>query len=195
MPALAVGNGESRLGIDLKKFSNHIIVGCNAIVRDHRVDHLVCVDRRMVREALAHANCPSHVYTRVDWIKEFQNNNIVSSVPALPYSGISRADEPFHWGSGPYAVLLAAMLSDTVELIGFDLYSKDKHINNVYKGTVNYNVSDHRAIDPKYWIHQISKVFTCFPDKYFIVYTNNQWPIPEEWKLNNIMFKSLDLLR
>jgi hypothetical protein len=194
MAALAVGNGESRSEINLDQFSNHIIVGCNAIVRDRCVDHLICVDRRMVREALVHVNCPAHIYTRQDWIKEFQNNHKVSVVPELPYRGSTRADESFHWGSGPYAVLKAALLSDCVELLGFDLYSKDSRINNLYKGTPNYNVIDHHAIDPRYWIHQIAMVFTQFPDKYFVVYKDETWIIPEAWKLNNVVFKSLDTL-
>jgi len=194
MAALAVGNGESRSKINLDKFSNHIIVGCNAIVRDRCVDHLICVDRRMVREALAHVNCPAHIYTRVDWIKEFQNNHKVSVVPKLPYQGTSRADEPFHWGSGPYAVLKAALLSDCVELLGFDLYSNDSRINNLYKGTPNYNVIDHHAIDPRYWIHQVSMVFTHFPDKYFTIYNLAGWQLPDSWCLANVSFKSLDKL-
>lgn len=195
MLATAIGNGESRSGIDLNKFSSNIIVGCNALVRDLRVDHLVCVDRRMVREALSHPNCPTNIYTREDWIKEFKNFPNVSVVPTLPYQGTQRADEPFHWGSGPYAVLMAALLADNIELLGFDLYSKDKHINNLYKDTANYNVSTHRAIDPKYWIHQISMVFQSFPDKYFVVYNDDTWSVPDSWQLNNVKFKSLDLLR
>lgn len=195
MISWAIGNGESRCDIDLNTLSGEIKIGCNAIVRDCVVDHLVCVDRRMVREALAHNNCSKKIYTRPDWINEFKNNERVYTVPDLPYKGDQRADEPFHWGSGPYAVLLATQLSNTVNMIGFDLYSKDKTINNLYKGTKNYNPETHRAIDPRYWIHQISKVFHCFPDKYFIVYNEESWAIPESWCLANVSFKTIDLLR
>jgi len=195
MLSLAIGNGESRAGIDLKKISSDLIIGCNAIIRDDRVDHLICVDRRMVREALEHPNCPENVYTRPDWIKEFKTHPCVKLLPNLPYSGDQRADDPFHWGSGPYAVLLAATMSDTVTMIGFDLWSKDQRINNMYKGTKNYNIETHRAIDPKYWIHQISKVFQHYQDKYFIVYNEEHWLIPENWKLANVSFKNIDMLR
>lgn len=195
MLSLAIGNGESRKGIDLNKIPNDLKIGCNAIVRDYRVDHLVCVDRRMVRESLNHVNCPNHVYTRPDWINEFKKYSSVKSVPDLPYQGNQRADDPFHWGSGPYAVLLAANLSNTITIIGFDLWSEDQHINNLYKGTDNYNLKTHRAIDPKYWIHQISKVFQHYPDKYFVVLNNKNWSLPDIWKLNNVEFKSLDFLR
>jgi len=195
MLSLAIGNGESRSGIDLNKISNDIKIGCNAIVRDYVVDHLICVDRRMVREAVSHTNCPQYVYTRPDWIKEFKTQNCVKAVPDLPYEGDQRADDPFHWGSGPYAVLLAAQLSNTVSMIGFDLWSKDKNINNLYKGTDNYNLETHRSIDPRYWIHQISKVFRYCPDKYFIVYNEENWTVPESWYWENVSFKSIDLLR
>ena len=47
----AIGNGESRVGIDINNLKG-FKVGCNAIVRDYTVDCLVCVDRRMVTEAL-----------------------------------------------------------------------------------------------------------------------------------------------
>ena len=194
MISIAIGNGESRTGINLTNLSNRITVGCNAVVRDFPVSHLVCVDRRMVREALQHTNCPDNVYTRQDWISEFKYSSKVLPVPQLPYQGTSRVDDPFHWGSGPYAVLKAAMLADRIELIGFDLWSNDKHINNLYKGTNNYNSVDHRAIDPRYWIHQVSMVFTHFPDKYFTIYNLAEWQLPDSWCLANVTFKSLDTL-
>ena len=49
---LVIGNGESRENIDLNKI-NTTKVGCNAIMRDFFVDHLICVDRRMVEESIS----------------------------------------------------------------------------------------------------------------------------------------------
>ena len=49
---LVIGNGESRLKTNLNKIED-IKIGCNAICRDMPVDHLVCVDRRMVLEAIS----------------------------------------------------------------------------------------------------------------------------------------------
>ena len=66
------GNGESRKHIDLNCFTE-TKVGCNAIHRDHYVDHLVCVDRRMVQEALD-SNFTGAIYTRKDWAHYFKNN-------------------------------------------------------------------------------------------------------------------------
>ena len=183
---IALGNGESRLGLDLEKIlSNHMSVGCNAVVRDYSVDHLVCVDRRMVSEALELHQGP--IYTRTDWLSYFSSNPKVQAVPDLPYKGELRADEPFHWGSGPYAILLAAQLADNeVWLIGFDLYGVDKKVNNIYKGTKNYVKHDSHAIDPSYWIHQTEKIFESYPDINFKIFNHNEWQLPVKWKKSNV---------
>ena len=179
----AIGNGESRTGIDINNLKG-IKVGCNAIVRDYSVDVVVCVDRRMVLEALDR-KFPNKILTRQEWINRFDAEN-VSTVSDLPYKGNERADEPFQWGSGPYAVLEAALLSKKVKLLGFDLYSESKTINNVYKDTFNYDPADKTPIDPRYWIHQIGKVFECFPRKKFIIYQKADWKLPKAWKYSNV---------
>lgn len=187
---IAVGNGESRKHLNLNSKNN--IVGCNALHRDVPINHLVCVDRRCVQEALKSSNCTNtKIYTRPEWVGYF-NDPRVCKVPPLPYQGTARPDEPFQWGSGGYAILLAATMSDNIELIGFDLWSKDSKINNVYKGTPNYNSADSHRVDPSYWIYQISKVFECFPDKYFTVYNNDDWSMPSSWKKANVEFKPID---
>ena len=48
---LVIGNGESRKHIDVDAI-NDTKIGCNAILRDYLVEHLICVDRKMVREAI-----------------------------------------------------------------------------------------------------------------------------------------------
>jgi hypothetical protein len=190
---MVVGNGESRADIDLSKLKN--IVGCNALHRDLVVDHLVCVDQRCVREALISSNCKNtSIYTRPEWINYF-NDPRIKLVPPLPYTGNQRQDDPFQWGSGGYAVILAAHLSNEIELIGFDLWSKTPTVNNVYKGTQNYSAVEAHRVDPSYWIYQISKVFEHFSDKYFTVYNDETWPMPDRWKMANVCFKSIDILR
>jgi len=179
----AIGNGESRTRIDINSLQG-IKVGCNAIVRDYKVDVAVCVDRRMVQEALDR-NFQNKILTRHNWIDRFKQDN-VHTVSDLPYKGHERPDEPFQWGSGPYAVLEAAMLSKKIKLIGFDLYSDTKTINNVYKDTFNYDSADKSPIDPRYWIHQIGKVFESFPKKKFIIYQNDSWKLPKVWKYSNV---------
>jgi hypothetical protein len=184
----AIGNGESRSSINI----NHIQgekVGCNAIMRDYYVDRLVCVDRRMIEEALNKGvnTRGTLVYTRPDWYPRYKTLK-VRELPPLPYEGDQRWDEPFQWGSGPYAVLIAAMFAREkhVNLIGFDLHSSTTTVNNIYKGTDNYDPADKRPVDPRYWIHQISMVFRSFPNIKFTVYQNPKWNMPKAWNKDNV---------
>jgi hypothetical protein len=184
---LVIGNGESRISIDINKIQEPKI-GCNAIYRDYHVDHLICVDRRMVQEALKNdVNQTSYVYTRDNWVKQF-NSLRVRTVPPLPYKGDQRWDEPFQWGSGPYAVLLSAKLckGSTVRLVGFDLHSTTSTVNNVYKGTSNYDSAEKRPVDPRYWIHQIGKVFELYRKRNFVIYQTDDWSLPDNWKFPNV---------
>jgi hypothetical protein len=191
------GNGESRTSIDIDKLDGPKI-GCNAIYRDYHMDHLICVDRRMVNEALENQvnENGTYVHTRKDWFNNFQNKKKLRIVPDLPYCGSERADDPFHWGSGPYAVLLAAKKSknETVNLLGFDLYSKDTRVNNVYKSTSHYDNGTKRAVDPRYWIHQIGKTFECFKKVKFIVYAEDNWTLPKQWKYSNVSLDKISNL-
>lgn len=185
---LVIGNGESRTGIDIDIIDDTKI-GCNAIMRDSHVDYLVCVDRRMVEEAISrNVNLTGTVvYTRSDWYPKYKTLKI-RELPPLPYSGTERWDEPFQWGSGPYAVLLGAKMckGDTVRLLGFDLHSLTQNVNNMYKGTSNYDSADKRAVDPRYWIHQIGKVFEMYPRRTFVIYQDDNWELPQAWNHPNI---------
>lgn len=185
----AIGNGESRKAIDISSLPD-AKVGCNAIFRDYYVDYLICVDRRMVDEAINKgANQNSLIYTRNEWFDYYNKNyKRIRLVPNLPYAGSERPDDPWHWGSGPYAVLLAAKICKDrdVKLIGFDLYSKTKQINNLYKSTKNYDDASKRAVDPRYWIHQIGMVFQHYPKVSFTIYQEDDWNLPNAWKKSNV---------
>lgn len=191
---LVIGNGESRLQVTIKSIEESKI-GCNAIHRDFTVDHLICIDRRMVQEALekeVHLSC--NLYTRTEWGYDFLTIDNLHPVPKLPYSGNERWDEPLQWGSGPYAVLLGAILDKQVKLLGFDLYGHGTSINNIYKGTQGYDPADKNAVDPKYWIYQISKVFDCFPEVDFTIYQPQGWQIPESWIKPNVSLDNISKL-
>ena len=192
---LVIGNGESRVDLDISKFG-HTKVGCNAIYRDIYVQLLICCDRRMVLEAQQN-DYDGTVYTRQDWVEQFPPAKVV---PSLPYSGTTRLDDPWHWGSGPYAVLLAAVLSTKdahdpqgrkIHMIGFDLYSETKTVNNVYKSTHNYEDADTRPVDPSYWLYQINKVFENFPNITFYNYNPKKWPT-EFSNVVNLQLEQLD---
>lgn len=175
---LVLGNGTSRRKINLNSIYEEKI-GCNAIFRDYYVEHLVCCDKRLVKQALPHH---SNIYTRDRWNKDFN----VNPLPMLPYKGKDRKDEPIHWGSGPYAVLLSATLSDKLKLIGFDLYGLNNNVNNIYSGTEGYDTKQAKAVDHSYWVYQIGKVFENFPKKKFIIYNESDWIMPKEWQYPNV---------
>ena len=191
---LVIGNGESRTSVNINKL-NYPKIGCNAILRDFKVDHLICVDRPMLHEALNSTYYKnSSIYTRRrNWVQYRLEKNI-RMVPELPYVGDQRPDEAIHWGSGPYAVLLAAKLTqDDIHLLGFDLYSTDNRVNNVYKDTANYSPAHKNAVDPRYWIYQIGKVFECFNNTRFIVH-NNDFELPKAWKQPNVSLDTISNL-
>lgn len=190
---LVLGNGESRINTIIPNYFKTII-GCNACYRDIPVTDLVCCDKRMVNEVL-NSSFEGNIYTRSDWINHYKNFKI-KSLPEIPYIGDKRKDQPIHWGSGPYAVLLACKQNyKNIILSGFDLYSDNGLVNNIYKNTTNYKQSTSRAVDPSYWIYQISKIFSIYSNqKNFIIVNQPQWQIPDQWLLPNVSFQnSIDI--
>jgi hypothetical protein len=192
MQALVIGNGESRKSIDISEI-NCTKYGCNAVHRDLVIDHLICVDSRMVDEALLNVT-DTLIYTRHNWINQYAHRPNVRLVPDLPYKGNLREDDPWHWGSGPYAVLLSTARHDIINLVGFDLYSKDGLVNNVYKDTKNYLTSDKPKVDPRYWIYQIGRVFECNSKKQFRIFNEGDWELPRAWDLPNVAQEDLQTL-
>ena len=178
-----LGNGESRSSIDVDKLHS-MKIGCNAIFRDFNIEKIVCVDRRMVNEAVLASK--SIIYTRKDWVDQYKGFSNVFTVPDLPYNGTARHDEPFNWGSGPYALLIGAQESNDCRMLGFDLYGIDKKVNNIYKSTQGYDNEDKRAVDPRYWIAQMSKIFQLYPYKKFTIYNYPGWILPESWNQPNV---------
>lgn len=180
---IVIGNGESRRDFDLYELQwlGHTI-GTNAIHRDYHPDELVCVDKRMVQEAV-NAGYENPVYTRQDWYKQFSFWNNVRKLPDLPYTGRKRPDDTMHWGSGGHALNLACYKKPKyIVMIGFDLYGNNKLFNNIYKNTPNYNESNKPETDPSYWIYQTAKLFELYPDIKFIQIQPDDWNPPEDWE-------------
>ena len=142
---LVLGNGESRGCINIQNLLGKIsLVGCNAIHRDAVVNHLVCCDERMVREAVENPNTAStfiHVREHsYQWFRKVQKRKNIILLPDIPDQEHNRIDQPRNWGSGTYALLIASQLPETkkIYLLGFDLYGNDRLVNNLYKNTKNY---------------------------------------------------------
>ena len=180
-----IGNGENRLNFNMLKLDGYKI-GCNASYRDHDLDCLVAIDKRLVTEALA-SGFKNDIYTRSEWMRNFINSPNVKEVPKLPYVGNLREDSQWHWGTGCSAANLAATMDpDEIHLWGFDLWDNNQKINNVYKGTNNYKTENDKGVDPRIWIYQLKKCFEEYPN---ITWVQNQiigWKTPDEWTQLNL---------
>jgi len=188
--ATVIGNGESRKDFDINTLLG-LVVGCNAVYRDITPDHLVCVDQKMVREVFdTKGIVPYPIYTRDTWLPAFRNvtyqKNDLRAVPKLPYEGKDRIDQPFHWGAGQFATLVALQEgATTIYLLGFDLYGsgKDQKLhNNVYKDTHNYWSTDRHAVPHHYWVYQMHKIFELHPNVQFYQVQPDSWILPPEWQ-------------
>jgi len=183
-PAFVIGNGESRIDIDLQPLKKiGLTVGCNALYRDFNCDILSCCDQRMVHEAKQVYKNP--IYTRPEWSQSLN----CTAYPELPYKGTKREDDPWHWNSGPHAINIACKSSragwvgqraNLIFLLGFDMNPNDK-LNNVYKDTKNYSTSDSKPVDPRYWYYQLQQLFQCYPKCSFVWVVPNKYKIPENW--------------
>ena len=197
LSALVIGNGESRKKINFNKFkSTYTLIGCNAIHRDLTVDHLVCCDRRMADEAVNNPNNKNTIiYVRDSWYHYFRKilkNKNISQLSPIPKVGELKRDQPDHWGSGNYAILLAAVLGyQEISLIGFDLYSINQKVNNIYKGSKNYSAADSQPVDPSYWIYHATEVFINYPNINFTIYNQPEWIMPQEWQKKNVQFRNI----
>jgi hypothetical protein len=153
----------------------------------------------MADEAVKNINTKNtKIYVRKSWFHYFRkilkNKNIVE-LPPLPYYGESKKDQPDHWGSGGYAVLVAATLGfKEINLIGFDLYPINEKVNNLYKGTENYAKPDGQAVDYSYWVYQLAQLFFHFPNTTFNIVNQYHWQMPKEWQKQNVHFKTIDKL-
>lgn len=67
------------------------------------------------------------------------------------------------WSTGNTALSLACKSgTEEIYMLGFDLSSYDKPLNNLYKGTDNYLPEDAKGFNPVNWVNQLSEIF----DKY-----------------------------
>lgn len=147
----------------------------------------------MIEEAVQNPNTvASLIYVRDDWYKFYRKvkkHKNIKTVPELPYTGEHKVDQPVNWGSGCYAVLLAATLGfKEIKIVGFDLYPVNEKVNNIYKDTPNYSSSKSKPVDYSYWVYQINQVIKHFPDSKFIFVNRDDWEVPPEWKKFNVEF-------
>ena len=187
--AIAIGNGESRLGFDLTHIANHKAglggsnrlqsYGCNALYRDFTPDFLVAVGDEMVKELTTSNYCKDNiVYANGEHLIEYPGNFYL--VPQnVPYD------------AGALAVYLACFDGHKkIFLLGYDGYNGDEPVNNVYKDTNAYPM----AIETQnhaYWAKTLSTVMSTYPEVEFIrVMPVASWAIPPAYS-NLINFRQI----
>jgi hypothetical protein len=83
---------------------------------------------------------------------------------------------------------------ENITLVGFDLYSKNNQVNNIYKDTANYAKATSHSIDYNYWVYQVSKIFHLYPSLQFTILNQSDWVLPREWQLPNVQFRNIEQL-
>ena len=156
--AFILGNGKTRLDVIPSELSARgNIYACNRIYHEFSPDVLVSTDTAMAHEIQESGYSENNVhYTR--------ESNIIRGSGAMAlmpeYSGFS---------SGPNAVALAAAAEfPYIFLIGFDLVSETKLINNIYSGTPNYATSDTLTTSSSNWESQIYDIVEKFKNQRFM---------------------------
>ena len=174
MKAFVIGNGESRLGLNLDNLNGETF-GCNALYRDFTPDKLIAVAYKMAEEVIADEH---EVYTRRRYLKQLDS----ALAKPIPFTGSQT------WDSGSVATLMAAQSDATdITLIGFDLLRMSKSVNNIYKGTANYQPANSARVDPTRWINELHAVFNHYQDKTFNILTDAECTMPLSWKrLENV---------
>jgi len=200
--AVVIGNGESRKIINIQNLTGKItLVGCNAIHRDAIVDHLVCVDERMVKESLENVNtCATYIYTRehsYNWHRKVLKNKNLRQLPSIPNQTKEKVDQPRNWGSGTFALLIASNIPGIkkIFILGFDLYGNGQFVNNIYKNTKNYAKGGSHALDPSFWIYQSKKIFQHFSHIEYVIVNKKDWKKPIPWMLRNVYLEELNFFK
>ena len=154
--AFVLGNGVSRLAVDLHQLNQHgKIYGCNALYREFAPDVLVSTDRAIAQVIQNSGYAQNHtMYTR------------------KPLPGLGARSVPqsyFGFSSGPIAVGLAAIDRHlAVYLVGFDMGPTEHNkFNNVYADTEFYKKSSSLPTFTGNWVRQIVTICRDFPDTSF----------------------------
>ena len=144
----------------------------------------------------------NHSTIKVSWIKPYDKSNTISDLPPMT----TERNGDFGWSAGPTSGYVAKCREKPKEvfLIGHDLHSATKKVNNLYKATKHYVSAENAPTPCINWINQWYTLFKNTPDTKF--YKVNEFndgrdmvnsPI-EEWehnkKLPNVEYISYSTL-
>lgn len=153
MRVFAIGNGKSRLSVNLHCLRQHgATVGCNALYRDFTPDFLIAADNKMIAEIVQSGYSKQYPVLTTNKLAALRD-------PTLKF-----IDKIPGWPSGPAAIFCASELVPAeIFLIGFDFSGINGKVNNVYAGTTNYATPESPEIYYGNWLSQIEKIVKKTP--------------------------------
>jgi hypothetical protein len=157
MAAFVLGNGRSRVGLDLELLAKRgAVYGCNALYREFVPTVLVATDSP-ISTAIQHSGYSAQY--------RFHTRKPIPGLGAQPVP-----QQYYGFSSGPMATALAAMdQNDPVYLVGFDMgATAENRFNNVYADTEFYKKSTAQPTYTGNWIRQLTHVMRDFPGIRFI---------------------------
>lgn len=175
--AFVLGNGRSRLGLDLAELKSHgKIFGCNALYRDFTPNVLVATDPGISAE-IENSGYP-------------EQHEFYTRKPNHPNSCVITKN--YGYSSGPVALTLAAVEGHKkIYMIGFDFSLPHQTFNNVYAGSAHYKPAGSQATYSGNWEKQIFNIAREFENiEFYRVGNVLIWP--ESWNQRHNL-KSLDV--
>ena len=111
---------------------------------------------------------------KVSWIKTPDRSHSLMDIMVNEF-GDKKTPKDHGWSCGPTSGYVSIKREKPKEifLIGHDLYSATKHVNNMYKSTKNYVAQQNAPTPCINWIKQWYTLFTWFPEVKF--YKVNQF--------------------
>jgi hypothetical protein len=179
--AIAIGNGESRRGFDLRHIAEHKAglggvdrlqsYGCNALYRDFAPDFLVAVGDEISKEIALSTYAEEHII--------YAHGEQVLAYPGKFYL----IPQNVSYDAGSLAVYLACFDGHKkVFMLGFDSYDVRGPVNNIYKDTNGY-LSSTDVQDQYFFTKALRSVMTTYDDVDFVrvMPERTHW-CPEELK-------------
>jgi hypothetical protein len=114
---------------------------------------------------------------KVSWVRDDDKVQCIKDV---------QGGRDLGWAAGPTAVWLAIKNEQPqqVYLLGHDLNSDTNNINNLYKGTINYNPINHKPTPSVNWFIQLQALMNENPDIAF--YKVNREQVDNNSKVNRM---------
>ena len=179
--AFILGNGQSRLAVDLNKLMEvGTVFGCNGLYRDFTPHCLVATDRPIAEEIQNSGYAQKHRFHTRKPIESLGGKFLVKE-----YKGFS---------SGPNAAALALVDGHSdIYLIGMDLGTTNGMFNNIYAGTQFYKKELDPPTFPGNWINQVVTLTKDFESRQFWRVEGPESAfVPQFNKIPNMRILSMD---